>query len=271
MINILMSTYNGEKYLSEQIDSIINQTEKNWHLYIRDDGSTDQTINIIDRYTQKDQRITFVKNDGKNLGAMMSFFYLLETFGDSEYIAFSDQDDVWYPNKLELCLQTIQQAEKNDDSKTPIVVHCDLEVVDSELKTITNSFWKYTNINVDLLDNNIHYMALCNSITGCAMMFNHAAQHFAFPLGNPRMHDSWIGLKTLANKGRVIALPQQLIKYRQHNSNVCGAQKYSFKLGNIKEKISDYKQLYKMSHPFVFKNWWHFIIWKIRYFVEIHK
>lgn len=270
MIHILMSTYNGEQYLPEQLESIIAQTYTDWHLYVRDDGSSDNTRRIVERYAESDKRITLLPDDGKNMRAMKSFIYLLSNYGDADYVAFADQDDVWLPEKLEACLNTMRLTEKQSDN-LPVIVHCDLEVVDNKLKTLSPSFWRYVNINPELLDGNIYFLSICNSVTGCAMLMNREAVRVSLPIANnPYMHDAWIGLKVLDSGGKIVAIPQSLIRYRQHTDNVCGAQEYRFRLTNVKEKIMLAKRSYQTAHPLVFRNVFHFLWWKLRYFYRLH-
>ncbi len=127
---ILLSTYNGEKYLAAQLDSIISQHFQDWLLIIRDDGSNDSTIAIINHYKQKDNRIVFHKDEKGNLGADNSFAELLMIAPESNYYSFADQDDVWEANKLTLAITTLQ-AQNNHE---PLLCHCDLRVVDKNLK-----------------------------------------------------------------------------------------------------------------------------------------
>ena len=105
-IDILMATYNGEKYIVEQIDSIINQTYKNWNLLIRDDNSTDRTLEIIKNYQKKDARIRILDNNKVNLGIVKNFEKLLK-ISESELIMFSDQDDIWKKGKIKTSENTI--------------------------------------------------------------------------------------------------------------------------------------------------------------------
>ena len=107
-IDILMATYNGEKYLAEQLDSIINQTYHNWNLLIRDDNSTDRTLEIIQDYQKKDNRIKLLKDNKGNLGIVKNFEELLKN-SESEFIMFSDQDDIWIENKLDAYLKTAEK------------------------------------------------------------------------------------------------------------------------------------------------------------------
>ncbi len=264
MLRILMSTYNGARYLAEQLDSIIAQTYTDWRLTVRDDGSTDGTLAVLADYAKKDKRITIL-SDGENLGACKSFERLLTQCNDAEYYAFADQDDVWDINKLAVCMATILSAERDFPDK-PIVVHSDLRVVDEQLHEIASSFWQYSNICPDLLNHNIHYLAICNSVTGCAMLFNRAACRSALPFAKKAyMHDAWIALQTMLAGGQIIAIRQTLMAYRQHGNNTLGAVRYSV-LGKSWEERKIGAQLsYHMSHPKVYANKMQFWWWKMIY------
>lgn len=263
MINILLSTYNGERYLQEQLDSILAQTYTDWHLYVRDDGSKDATCHILESYAKKDARITIVQN-GMNLGAKRSFMHLLESYGEADYMAFADQDDVWDANKLEVCLKAIQEAEQHFPDK-PIIVHTDLRVVDEQLHMIAPSFWRYCNIRPDLLDNNIHYMAICTSVTGCTMLINRAARACAIPMEvTAYMHDLWIAQRTLMAGGLIVPIYQTTMDYRQHESNVEGATAYSWR-STWKQRRKEVEQVYERAHPTIFANKLEFWGWKTIY------
>jgi glycosyltransferase involved in cell wall biosynthesis len=167
-----MSTYNGERYLNQQLDSILAQSVSEWQLFIRDDGSTDSTLDLLQKYANNHPKKIHIITDGENLGACKSFERLLQLHGNADYIAFADQDDVWLPDKIELSLRTIKQAEQQYPN-LPIVVHTDLQVVDEHLNEISPSFWQYSNIRPSLLNDNLHYLAICNSVTGCTALLNH--------------------------------------------------------------------------------------------------
>jgi glycosyltransferase involved in cell wall biosynthesis len=271
MLHILLSTYNGERFIAEQIDSILAQTYTEWRLFIRDDGSKDGTKAILHEYAQQYPEKIFVdESEPKGLGAMRSFEYLLAQHGEAEYFAFSDQDDVWLPDKLEISMATMKQAEQTDPNQ-PIVVHSDLRVVDEQLNELSPSFWSYGGIHPEILDSNIHYLAICNSVTGCAMIMNRKAREVTLPF--PRyvfMHDAWIGIRVLEQSGKVIPISTPTILYRQHGDNVCGAQQYRFKLTNLRQKYEWAVRSYQTGHPLVFRNVLHFLWWKTRYFFTLH-
>lgn len=117
MVDILMATYNGEKYISEQLESIIGQDFKDWKLFIRDDGSKDNTIHIIDNYMKKfPDKIELIDNYNRNLGVKLNFGELMKR-SKNQYCMFSDQDDVWLPNKISITLNKMKELEKVYDNK----------------------------------------------------------------------------------------------------------------------------------------------------------
>ena len=131
-VAILLSTYNGEKYLREQIDSILNQTYTNFELIVRDDGSKDKTVEIIKEYIEKsDKEITLI--EGKNLGFIKSFFDLLKR-GDADYYAYADQDDIWLPNKIELAVKSLDAL----DQSKPNMAFSNVDYYDTEMNFIGN-------------------------------------------------------------------------------------------------------------------------------------
>ena len=135
MIDILLSTYNGEKFLAEQLDSLLIQTYKDFKLIIRDDCSNDNTLKIISEYKkQYPNKIILVQNNTKNLGSTNSFFELLH-HSSSELIMFCDQDDVWNPDKLEQMVKFYDETVK--EKEKPVLIHSDAEIVDENLCTFT--------------------------------------------------------------------------------------------------------------------------------------
>lgn len=267
MIKILLSTYNGAQFLAEQIESILAQTYHDWQLVVRDDGSTDDTCAIIDDYCAKYPQKIVRQFDGlKNLGAMRSFEQLL-TANEADYYMFCDQDDVWMAEKLQVCMEKMQQCEFEYGLNTPIVVHTDLMVVDSALQIIAKSFWKYAYIKPMVLNKRAQYLAICNSVTGCTMMFNQAARKVSLPFGEKAlMHDSAIAVSTMLNKGKVVPIQEQTMLYRQHENNVAGACTYKWALP-FREKYNNARRQYEAYHPAVFSNVCHFLFWKVCCFI----
>lgn len=226
-VSILMCSYNGAANISSQIDSILLQNYPNWNLYIHDDGSSDETISIIERYVSQYSNIFLVLDGVKGRGAKDSFIWLMEQI-DSDYYMFCDQDDFWLNNKIELTIEYLLKNEAIYGKNIPIVVHSDLFVVDENLNMINESFWRYSKLSPKLLSNYANLQIL-NCVTGCAMGFNRAAKECSLPINNlAPMHDWWVALSTLKNNGIIDDINTCTIKYRQHSNNVVGARNISF-------------------------------------------
>jgi len=220
-IAILLATYNGERYLKEQLNSLLQQTLTNWDLYIHDDGSEDSTIDIVKEFAKQDDRIHLLEYPSTG-GACNNFMSLLQQV-EAPYYMFCDQDDVWMSNKIEMEFQRMQELEKTHNN-VPIVVITDLQIVDAKLSPICPSFNQYENIHPERIHSWYHF-AKGNIATGCTMLFNRQAKLNTLPVSKyTLMHDSWITLCTAARDGIISYIDQPSILYRQHGSNTVGAQ-----------------------------------------------
>ena len=223
-IVILLSTYNGEKYLKEQLDSIFSQSYKNFEIIARDDGSNDETINILKSYNIK------ILDTDKNLGAKLSFSTLLNYAvknTDADYFMFCDQDDIWKSDKIEKTIATMKELEK-ENLGLPLLVHTDLEVVDEKLNVLNKSFWKYEKRDPSL--NSINRLIIQSTVTGCTMMINRKLAKLSFPVSeNSIMHDWWISM-VASSFGKIAYLEESTISYRQHSSNDTGSKKFGLSL-----------------------------------------
>ena len=204
-IDILMATYNGEKYLSEQIDSIISQTYKHWKLIIHDDGSSDNSVSIIKQYILRyPDKIILIDDDIHTGEAKNNFAYLMQ-FSLSPYITLCDQDDVWFPHKLETMVFLLQKYD---------LVMSDVIIVDDVKHRLNDSFYKLNHSKNGFLNNLVH-----NSYIGCAMAFNRKIYERAMPIPkNIPMHDWWIGL-VAEIFGSVVFTNDKLMYYRRHSTN----------------------------------------------------
>lgn len=213
-IAILMSTYNGEGYLADQVKSIQEQTNQNWHLYIRDDGSKDSTPEILRDLAKDDSRITIVDDHPENLGVVKSFLYLLQN-NQADYYMFADQDDYWHADKVEHAVQLMNRAGGNQE---PVCVHTELQVTDADLNPL--NLMKNGQVWTDFP----HFM-FGNCITGCTMMINQALKDkidfSSLNVDNIMMHDWWFGM-VAAGFGKVVYDFRPSIDYRQHGTNVVG-------------------------------------------------
>lgn len=236
MIEILMAAYNGETYIAEQIESILKQTEQDWHLTVQDDCSTDRTAEIVKGYWAAfPEKITYHKNE-RNLGGAKYNFYEMILSADADYIMTCDQDDVWLPNKLEKTLAAMKDLELQYGSENPLLVHSDLTVVNSSLQVISGSM--FLSQELDSSRNTFSELLVQNQVTGCTMMINRALLKM-FPgrqPGNMIMHDWWAALIAAAF-GAIGFVNEPTILYRQHNENEVGA-KNTKKLGyNLKRAL----------------------------------
>ncbi|MBJ6879714.1 glycosyltransferase family 2 protein [Vibrio cholerae] len=228
MIDIVLATYNGEKYVSEQIKSI--QTSKSYdenvsRLVIVDDGSTDDTLLILEEFCRLDEKLVVKTNLGKK-GPKGNFSYGL-SLCDAEYTLLCDQDDVWLDDKIEKTFCKMRSLEERYGEKTPLLVFTDLLVVDSELNTIGKSFFKYQSINPDWSEK-LSQLVVQNVAPGCTMMVNRALLDLASPI--PReamMHDWWLMIVASAF-GKIAYLDEPTIMYRQHENNQVGAKSLKF-------------------------------------------
>lgn len=236
-IAILMAVYNGGRYLKEQIDSIIGQSYSNWLLYIHDDGSTDDSLSIIQDYINMDRRIVLTEGGQKHLGPAMAFMDLLDKVESNLYM-FCDQDDVWLKDKIQISFDRYCSLEREN---IPIVIHTDVSVVDENLNILAKSYWKDINLNPDFI-NTYNYLCVGSYTNGNTMLFNKKAKELCFPLlNNIIMHDLYVSSRVLKNGGVVEAIHNPLVLYRQHNLNVCG-----FKVGarnSIKNRLKDIKNV----------------------------
>lgn len=218
-VNILMSTYNGQQFLAEQIRSIQDQSYTDWTLFIRDDGSSDNTKEILKDFERQDSRIHLINSDkSDNLGVIKSFHKLVN-HDRADYYFFSDQDDVWLPNKLELSLKEAQ----NYLADLPLMVYMDLKVVNQDLKIMTESMVKSQShhANTELVQELTE-----NTVTGGVAMINHALAEMWQETDDILMHDWYLALLASAF-GNLVFIDQPGELYRQHSDNVLGARTLS--------------------------------------------
>lgn len=242
-IAILMATYNGEKYISEQIESLLEQTYDEWELFVHDDGSTDDTIAYIDSYIRKyPGKIHLL--DGKSTGgAKYNFFYLFSQV-QAPYYMTCDQDDVWMKNKVELTYKKIQEIEKSNQSEQqkPYLVYTELRVVDEGLETISETMSEYQALDCHRRD--IKQFLLQNSVTGCTMMVNRTLRDKMLAIkniDNTIMHDWWAAL-VAAQFGETAFIDEPTILYRQHGDNSLGALEIN-RLSYIIRRVWQRKQM----------------------------
>ena len=200
-----MAAYNGEKYIREQIASILPQLSVDDELLVSDDGSTDGTLDVVRSFG--DDRIRLL--EGPRNGIVANFNHLLEN-AQGEYIFLSDQDDIWMPTKVETMLAALQSAD---------CVVSDCEVVDGELHTIDASFYHRNRTR----SGRFYNLLIHNGYSGCCMAFNRRVLERSLPLpADMPMHDIWIG-NVAAFFFTLRFIPEPLIRFRRHGGSASSA------------------------------------------------
>lgn len=218
-VNILMSTYNGQQFLAEQIRSIQEQTFHDWTLLIRDDGSSDQTKVLLQDFARQDSRIRLIDlEEQNNLGVIKSFHRLVQ-YEKADYYFFSDQDDVWLPDKLEASLQEARSYPADQ----PLMVYMDLTVVNQDLQVMSESMIRSQShhANTQLVEELTE-----NTVTGGVSMINHALAKLWSGTEDILMHDWYLALLASA-LGKLVFIDKPGELYRQHADNVLGARTLS--------------------------------------------
>lgn len=247
-IALLLSTYNGSKYLKSQLDSLVVPKELAVFIVARDDGSQDGTLDIL----QSDQSITLLL-EYDNVGAKASFARLLEyalNNSDAQYLMFCDQDDVWHADKIEKTYRKMEELENAYGQDMPLLVHSDVSVADEMLHPISHSLWEHQHVNPTQIS--FHHFIVNNNVTGCTMMINRALAEKVKRIPQEAiMHDWWIAMVASAF-GKIAFINEPLMLYRQHGANDTGAKKYGFRyvLKKLFQKPS-FEKYIKQSQAFL--------------------
>lgn len=213
-ISVVMTTYNGALYLEEQIESILSQTHPPAEFIVCDDQSTDGTIQILEKYAEMGRLQYFVNPE--QLGVVANFKKAVSLASKENYIALSDQDDIWLPEKLEWSLSALQKIEQPDK---PAMVYSDLVLVDQNNQELAASFSKILGSNK--YKHCLETLLYGNFVTGCTLLMNPLmASFFSDIPTNPHInHDSWMALIGFSF-GKAKYLAEKTIRYRKHSENV---------------------------------------------------
>ena len=224
-ISIALCTYNGEKFLKEQLDSILQQTLLPDELVVCDDRSSDGTLDILREFEKSAPFAVRIFHNETNLGPINNFAKAI-SLCQGDWISLCDQDDLWLPNKLELLGRKMVQLETSLGKHTPILIHTDAVVTDRNLKEIGKSLWEF---QCTYPEKGHELSKLLNQslVTGCTTLVNRALCSKALPLPENAlmMHDWWFTLVASAF-GRIESIPEPTILYRQHGANDTGAKKW---------------------------------------------
>lgn len=271
MVEILLATFNGAKFLKQQLESLQNQTYTKWKLLVCDDGSTDDTLQILNDFKNKSpNEVEIHLNRSKKSRGPSKNFNVLMLKSRARYVAFCDQDDVWLPTKLEHSLNLLRNLEKNFGN-LPILVHSDLIIADENLNVIRNSMVRTQKFDYSS-NKTIAKLLVQNCVTGCTMVANRALVKLCgFIPKEAIMHDWWLALIACAF-GKLEFLDESTIYYRQHGGNMVGVVPIDLTPEEISRKVKvvpkpkskkkfnllkrfKFRKLYKLFSVFF---WYHF-------------
>lgn len=223
---ILMSTYNGEKYISEQIESLLNQTYKHIKIFIRDDGSKDRTIEIIKDFRQKNKNIILV--EGENVGFINSFFELLKNSDNADYYAYCDQDDIWMEDKIERAVKFLEKT----DSNKPVLYFSNSDYYDGDMNFLAtaekNKIYSFRNSLVECVTQ------------GMTMVINNKTREtIVSNIPETCLYHDWWTYMICSGFGEIVYDDKSLVKYRRHNKSVTveGRSKLQLFIWRVKEFI----------------------------------
>ena len=251
-VQILLATYNGESFLRGQLDSILNQEYKSWELLIHDDGSNDNTIQILNEYENNYPKKIKLLNDQRVFAsASKNFFHLIENRSkEANLYCFCDQDDIWHKSKLKFIIERYISKEGEE----PLLIHSDLSLIDKKGELLEKSHNKLINYQKNFITKNTSYYY--NPVPGCAMTINSALAEKISYSKYMVMHDWWILLSAMQENTNVLYIDLPLVAYRQHSGNVLGYKKNNVLilvirlLFKIPRYISNVKKAYKQSKQF---------------------
>lgn len=219
-VDIVLSVHNGRRYIADQLRSLQAQTHEDWRLWVRDDGSADDTSAVVQAFADSDPRIRLHPLDGQQRGVSGGFSWLLMRLPpDSRYVACCDADDVWIPQRIEATLAALVEAE--EESRGPVLVHTDLTVTDADMGVTNPSLWNHMGIQPEPTP--LRRLLIQNVVTGPTILMNRELVDRVVPI-EPEVtsHDWWIALVAAA-VGRIVALRESTVLYRRHGENHTGA------------------------------------------------
>ena len=221
-VQVLLACYHGGPYLSRQLATLRGQDDPCLSVLMQDDGSSDDTASLLREVAGEDGRFHLAGENGRHLGAVGNFWSLLRQ-SDGELIALCDQDDEWAPSRLSRCREALERAEALYGADTPLLVHSDCRLIDGDGALLAESFFRRQGWDPDATT--LPRLLVQNNVTGCTLMMNAPLRRQALQHGDPGrmyMHDWFLAL-TAAAFGRIVFIPEPLVSYRQHGSNVMGA------------------------------------------------
>lgn len=223
-IHILLATCNGARFLPCLLDSLLRQTDPDWIVFARDDGSDDDTPVILARYAQADARIRLIRDGAGRLGVRGNFERLLAhaLAADAESFALCDQDDVWLPDKLCVMRAALEAGMLRNGPTAPLMAYADLAHIDAGGTVIADSHFERAGAAA-VRSGVGRWLLAHNVIPGCAMFGNRALLERALPFPAQVYHHDWWLAALAATCGDVLPVDRTLTHYRQHPGNAVGA------------------------------------------------
>ena len=257
-----MATYNGQEYIKEQLESIKNQTLTDWRLVVRDDRSSDKTVEIIKKFADEIDNEVIVKvNDEPSGSAKKNFSLLLKDANNADYVMFCDQDDIWKKDKIEVTLKKMKQAEELYGRDIPLLVHGDVEVIDENGNVTAGSMFELSHIDAD---SKLSKILIQNHVTGCTMMCNNTLVQGIYQYASSDdiiMHD-YLAALYASVFGKIEVIKRPLLSYRQHGDNSVGAKNNNNPIYLLK-RLADGRKKYENAMSESRK--------QIEYFVRVYK
>lgn len=224
--DILLGTFNGARWLPAQLDSLLQQTDQDFRLLVRDDGSSDGTCDILRAYADRfGDRFRLVKR-GRATGSARGNFSVLMEESEADHVLFCDQDDVWSPNKVAVLRRLLADAEARFGPDAPVYAATDLTAVDEALKPIAESFWAYKRTDPELVPD-LSRSLLTGAFLGCASGINRALNRMARPVPPKATNHDWWSIQVAILFGHVVWSPEQTVLYRIHGANLSRPQEVS--------------------------------------------
>jgi glycosyltransferase involved in cell wall biosynthesis len=222
-VDIICSVLDGERFLPDLLESLRWQSTTAWRLWFRDDGSVDGTVEVLRAAARADERIHILHVGGPRLGVAGGFGWLLERIpSDAQYIMCADADDIWLSTKIERTLDAMHAAERGSGAALPVLVHTDLVVVDDTLQVLHPSLWAMSGVARGPVT--LRRLAVQNVVTAPTVMLNRALRDLIGSTPPAARFQDWWYAMTAAAFGRVVAVTEPTILYRQHGANAVGAK-----------------------------------------------
>jgi glycosyltransferase involved in cell wall biosynthesis len=223
--DVILAVFNGQTYLPEMLDSLLSQTTRDFNVLVRDDGSRDKSLEILESYKARFHgRLSVIT--GEPSGSATANFGILMRETKADYALLADQDDVWKPEKVELTLRSLKEAEAKYGRSTPIYFATDIAVVNKDLELISASYWKWKRLRPSMMSN-LSQSLICVPIQGMASGLNRALLDLANPVAEKAISHDWWAQLIAAAMGKVICDPTVTALYRVHGGNASIPKKVS--------------------------------------------